>query len=111
MMHKAWSSIEVFYYFSRSSIKFQGNTGQINRWFETNLSKVTKSVAAIKSHRFALFTYDIKFRNKSDKTMVNAEYVCTFILLLFQSMIVFQEYGVSLFAVSIECLEIQATSM
>ena len=34
MMHKAWCSIEeVPYYFSRSSIKFQGNTGwKIDDW-------------------------------------------------------------------------------
>ena len=35
MMHKAWSSIEeVSYYFSRSSIKFQGHTGQKSRQIE-----------------------------------------------------------------------------
>ena len=34
MMHKAWGSIEeVPYYFSRSSIKFQGHTGQKNHLF------------------------------------------------------------------------------
>ena len=34
MMHKAWSRIEeVPYCFSRSSIKFQGNMGQKNRFW------------------------------------------------------------------------------
>ena len=34
MIHKAWSSIEeVPYCFSRSSVKFQGHTGQKNRRF------------------------------------------------------------------------------
>ena len=56
MMHKAWCSIEeVPYYFSGSSIKFQGHTGWKNRWFESNLSEITRPVAAIKSLRFALF--------------------------------------------------------
>ena len=37
MMHKAWSSIEeVPYCFSRSSIKFQGHTGQKNANFDPN---------------------------------------------------------------------------
>ena len=106
MMQKAWSSIEeVPYCFSRSSVKFQGHTGQKiadfdpnrafldcnssfnspmalkwctkldvtgallfskvihqisrshglkNRWFWSNLSKITRPVVAIKSLRFAL---------------------------------------------------------
>ena len=59
MMHKAWFSIEdVPYYFSRSSIKFQGHTGWKNRWFGSNLSKITRPVAAIKSLRFALFVLE-----------------------------------------------------
>ena len=80
MMHKARSSIEeVPYCFSRSYVKFQGHTGQkivdfdlnwgfpdcnsslnshrLKNWrFESNLSKITRPVAAIKSLRFALFT-------------------------------------------------------
>ena len=37
MMHKAWSSIEeVSYYFSRSSTKFQGHTGQKIADFDQN---------------------------------------------------------------------------
>ena len=70
MLHKAWSSIEeVPYFFWRSSVKFEGHTAQKNRrfWaklgisrlknrrFESNLSKITRPVAAIKSLRFALF--------------------------------------------------------
>ena len=95
VLHKAWNSKgEVPYCFPRSSIKFQGHTGQNitdfdpnwafpdyrpvaafkslrfalfevihqissshglkNRQFEFNLSKITRSVAAIKSLRFAL---------------------------------------------------------
>ena len=39
MMHKAWSNIEeVAYCFSRSSIKFQGHTGQKNHRFWPGLS-------------------------------------------------------------------------
>ena len=41
--------------FSGSSIQFQGHTGWINQWFESNLSKITRPVAAIKSLRFAFF--------------------------------------------------------
>ena len=70
MLHKAWSSIEeVPYCFWRSSVKFQGHSAKKNRrfWpklgvsrlknrrFESNLSKITRPVAAIKSLRFALF--------------------------------------------------------
>ena len=55
MMHKAWCGIEeVPYNFSGSSIKFWGHTGWKNRCFESNLSKITRPVAAIKSLRFAL---------------------------------------------------------
>ena len=55
MIHKAWCCIEdVPYYFLGSSIKFQGHTAK-NRRFESNLSKITRPVAAIKSLRFALF--------------------------------------------------------
>ena len=69
-MHKAWSSIEeVPYCFWRSSVKFQGHSAKKNRrfslklgvsrlknrWFESNLSKIARPVAAIKSLRFALF--------------------------------------------------------
>ena len=55
MMHTAWRSIEeVPYCFWRSSIKFRGHTGK-NWWFEANLSKITRPVAAIKSRTFALF--------------------------------------------------------
>ena len=69
-MHKAKSSIEeVPYCFWRSSVKFEGHSAKKNRrfWpklgvsrlknqrFESNLSKITRPVAAIKSLRFALF--------------------------------------------------------
>ena len=53
MMHRAWSSIvEVPYCFSRSSIKFQGHTGQNITDFDPNWAF---PVAAFKSLRFAFF--------------------------------------------------------
>ena len=53
MMQEAWSSIEeVPYYFPRSSIKFQGGTGQKIADFDPNWAF---PVTAIKSLRFALF--------------------------------------------------------
>ena len=76
MMHKAWSSIEeVPYCFWRSSVKFQGHTAKKNhrfwpkldvsrlknRRFESNLSKITRPVAAIKSLRFALLSRGMVF--------------------------------------------------
>ena len=55
-MHKAQRSIEgVAYYFSRSSIQFQGHTGQKINDLNPILSKITRLVTAIKSLRFALF--------------------------------------------------------
>ena len=75
MLHKAWSSIEeVPYCFWRSSIKFQGHSAKKNRWFwpklgvsrlknrrfESNLSKITRPVAAIKSLRFALLNCNLE---------------------------------------------------
>ena len=57
MMHKAWCNVEeVPYNFSRSSIKFQGHRLK-NRRLESNLSNITRPVAAIKSLRFALFQW------------------------------------------------------
>ena len=41
--------------FFGSSIKFQGHTGRKIDDFKSNLSKITRPVAAIKSLRFALF--------------------------------------------------------
>ena len=62
MMHKAWCSIEdVPYYFSGSSVKFQGHTGE-KLTFESNLSKITRPVAAIKSLRFALFVHILRYQ-------------------------------------------------
>ena len=56
MMHKAWRSIEeVSWFFSRSSIKFQGHMGQKIDDLNPILSKITRLVAAIKSLRSALF--------------------------------------------------------
>ena len=37
MLHKAWSHIELVYCFTRSSIKFQGRTGQKVSNFDLNL--------------------------------------------------------------------------
>ena len=57
MMNKAWSSIEdVPYCFARSSIKFQGHTGQNITNFDPNwVFPDYRPVAAFKSLRFALF--------------------------------------------------------
>ena len=56
MMHKAWRSIEeVPHCFSRSSIKFEGYMGKKMDDSIQILSKITRSVADIKSLRFALF--------------------------------------------------------
>ena len=88
MMHKAWRSVEeVPYCFSRSSVKLQGHmTLKIvkfdpnwafpdcnsslnslihwkNQWFGSNLSKITRPVAAIKSLRFAMLGLVMQFAN------------------------------------------------
>ena len=56
MRHKDWHSIEeVPYCFSRSSIKFQGHTGWKIHHSYSNMSKITRPVAAIKSLKFAFF--------------------------------------------------------
>ena len=58
-MYLDWCSIgEVSYYFSMSSIKFQGHTTD-NRRFESNFSKITRPVAVIKSLRFTLFVWEL----------------------------------------------------
>ena len=55
MMHKVWCIVEqVSYNFFRSSIKFQGHMDWKST-IESNLSKITRPVIAIKSVRFALF--------------------------------------------------------
>ena len=58
MLHKAWNSKgEVPYCFSRSSIKFQGHTGQNITDFDPNWEfPDCRPVAAFKSLRFALFS-------------------------------------------------------
>ena len=62
IMHKATSIIEeVPYCFSRSSIKFQANTGK-QWWFDSNSSKITRPVAVIKFLRFALFSINCCFK-------------------------------------------------
>ena len=57
MLHKAWNSKgEVPYCFPRSSIKFQGHTGQNITEFDPNWAFPDyRPVAAFKSLRFALF--------------------------------------------------------
>ena len=56
MLHKAWNSKgEVPYCFPRSSIKFQGHTGQNITDFDPNWALPDyRPVAAFKSLRFAL---------------------------------------------------------
>ena len=57
MLHKAWNSKEEMpYCFPRSSIKFQGHTGQNITDFDPNWAFPNyRPVAAFKSLRFALF--------------------------------------------------------
>ena len=65
MMHKAWWSIEeVTYFFGGGGVTHQISTshGLKNRRFESNLSKITRPVAAIKSLRFALFKVKHSFQ-------------------------------------------------
>ena len=59
MLHKAWNSKEEMpYCFSRSSIKFQGHTGQNITDFDPNWAFPDfRPVAAFKSLRFALFFF------------------------------------------------------
>ena len=59
MLHKAWNSKgEVPYCFPRSSIKFQGHTGQNITDFDPNWAFPDyRLVAAFKSLRFALFKF------------------------------------------------------
>ena len=63
MLHKAWHSKgEMPYCFPRSSIKFQGHTGQIITDFDPNWAFPDyRPVAAFKSLRFALFDFDSQF--------------------------------------------------
>ena len=58
MLHKAWNSKEEMpYCFPRSSIKFQGHTGQNITDFDPNWAFPDyRPVAAFKSLRFALLT-------------------------------------------------------
>ena len=58
MLHKAWNSKgEVPYCFPRSSIKFQGHTGQNITDFDPNWAfPDCRPVAAFKSLRFALLS-------------------------------------------------------
>ena len=56
MMQKAQSSIEeVPYCFFGVIHQISRSHGLKKRWFESNLSKITRRFAAIKSFRFALF--------------------------------------------------------
>ena len=59
MLHKAWNSKgEMPYCFPRSSIKFQGHTGQNITDFDPNWAFPDyRPVAAFKSLRFALLFY------------------------------------------------------
>ena len=60
MLHKAWNSKgEMPYCFPRSSIKFQGHTGQNITDFDPNWAFPDyRPVTAFKSLRFALFNTD-----------------------------------------------------
>ena len=62
MLHKAWNSKgEMPYCFPRSSIKFQGHTGQNITDFDPDWAFPDyRPVAAFKSLRFALFNENFK---------------------------------------------------
>ena len=63
-MHKAWRSIEELpFCLSRSSVKFQAHMGWKIDDFKSNLSKITRPVAAVKSLRAALFIQENVFEN------------------------------------------------
>ena len=61
MLHKAWGNMEeVPYCFARSSIKFQGHTGQNITDFDPNWEFLDyRQVAAFKSLRFALLMLEL----------------------------------------------------
>ena len=63
MLHKAWNSKEERpYCFPRSSIKFQGHTGQNINDFDPNWAFPDyRPVAAFKSLRFALLSLGLKY--------------------------------------------------
>ena len=76
MLHKAWNSKgEVPYFFPRSSIKFQGHTGQNITDFDPNWAFMDyRLVAAFKSLRFALFFhgsfgFSIYFARRTDQIL------------------------------------------
>ena len=63
MMHKAWcNKEEVPYCFFYVSHKISRSQGMKYRRFESNMSKITRTVAAIKSLRFALFLHVLRYR-------------------------------------------------
>ena len=74
MLHKAWNSKEEMpYCFPRSSIKFQGHTGQNITDFDPNWAFPDyRPVAAFKSLRFALFILHIY----DNKDIINARWAC-----------------------------------
>ena len=73
MLHKAWNSKgEMPYWFPRSSIKFQGHTGQNITDFDPNWAFPDyRPVAAFKSLRFALFREIIMLRIITLKQILN----------------------------------------
>ena len=61
MMHKAWCSTEeVPYYFSRSSIKFEGHMDRKIDDLNPILSKITRLVVAVNSSDLPCFMPDDK---------------------------------------------------
>ena len=58
MMHKAWSSMERGAMFLFGVIhQISRSLGLKNGWFESNLSKITRQITAIKSLRLTLFFF------------------------------------------------------
>ena len=58
MMHKAWCSRRGALLFFQVIHQISRSHGLINGWFESNLSKITRLVAAIKSLIFALLVFN-----------------------------------------------------
>ena len=79
MLHKAWNSKgEMPYCFPRSSIKFQGHTGQNITDFDPNCAfPDNRPVAAFKSLRFALLIFRLTYPSLYWQSMVM--FVCSII--------------------------------
>ena len=82
MLHKAWNSKgEMPFCFPRSSIKFQGHTGQNITDFDPNwVFPDYRPVAAFKSLRFALFKFQQDFQTVSCHISIVFHQSCPWVL-------------------------------